>query len=54
MLYALHADGDNRGNISVRANDTDVAWFLFIMSNLLRTAICGMTPESTLTNQMNI
>ena len=28
MLYALHADGDNRGNIFVRANDTDVAVIL--------------------------
>ena len=28
MLYALHTDGDNRGNIVVRANDTDVAVIL--------------------------
>ena len=28
MLYALHADGDNRRNIVVRANDTDVAVIL--------------------------
>ena len=28
MLYALHADGDNRGHIFVRANDTDVAAIL--------------------------
>ena len=25
MLYALHADRDNRGNTVVRANDTDAA-----------------------------
>ena len=28
MLHALHADRDNRGNIVVRANDTDVAVIL--------------------------
>ena len=25
LLHELHADRDNRGNIVVRANDTDVA-----------------------------
>ena len=28
MLHALHADRDNRGNIVVRANETDIAVIL--------------------------
>ena len=33
MLHALYADKDNRGNIVVRANDTDVVYNVKFIEN---------------------